>query len=75
MKALIQIVIGIVVTVVVCLLLLYTRLPLFWETRYPDGSYPVSWRSGLALLVFIAAGQLVGFFVARKMQIPPPPGQ
>jgi len=66
-KAVIQIIVGIMVTVVICLLFLYTRLSLFWETRYPDGSSPITWRSGLAFLLFVVAGQLVGFFVARRM--------
>ena len=67
MKAVIQIIVGIMVTVVICLLFVYTRLSLFWETRYPDGSSPITWRSGLAFLLFLVVGQLVGFFVARRM--------
>ena len=67
MKAVMQIVIGIVVASVISLLFLYTRLSLFWETRYPDGSYPISWRSGLVFLLFLAVGQLVGFYIARRI--------
>jgi hypothetical protein len=66
-NAAIQVIIGITVTVVICLLFLYTSLPLFSETRYPDGSYPISWRSGLAFLLFLAVGQFVGFCVARRI--------
>jgi len=74
-KAAIQIGIGIAVTVVTCLLFLYTSAPIFWETRYPDGSYPISWRSGLAFLLFLAVGQFVGFCVARRMYLKfRPPG-
>ena len=67
MRAVIQVVIGIVVTAVISLLFLCTRVSLFWETRYPDGSYPISWRSGLAFLIFLAVGQLVGFYVAQRI--------
>lgn len=67
LKAVVQIVIGITVTGEICLLFLYTRLPLFWEAHYPDGSSPLSWRSGLAFLLFLAIGQLVGFFIARRI--------
>jgi hypothetical protein len=30
--------------------LLCTSFPFFWETRYPDGSYPMTWRSGVVFL-------------------------
>ena len=69
-KAAIQIVIGITVTAVICLVFLYTSAPIFWETRYPDGSYPISWRSGLAFLLFLAVGQLVGGFAMRSVGRP-----
>jgi len=75
-KAAIQIVIGITVTVGICLVFLYTSVPLFWETRYPDGSYLISWRSGLAFLLFLVVGQFVGFCVARRiyLKFPRSPG-
>jgi len=67
MKATIQIIIGFAVTTIISVLFLYARFSFFWEIRYPDGSSPITWRSGLAFLLFLTMGQLAGFFIVRRI--------
>jgi len=67
MKATIQSIIGFAVTAIISVLFLYTRFSFFWEIRYPDGSSPITWRSGLAFLLFLTMGQLAGFFIVRRI--------
>lgn len=66
MKTVLQVVLGIALTIGVATLFLYTTLPIFWEVRYPDGSYPITWRSGLVFLIVLAVAQLAAFFLVRR---------
>jgi hypothetical protein len=45
--------------------LIYSSLPIFWETRYPDGSSPITWRSDVALLLLLSLTQWVSSLAFR----------
>jgi CDP-diglyceride synthetase len=66
MKTLLQILFGIVLSVVVAVGATYSRIPFFWETHYPDGSYPITWRSGLLFLVIVAITQWIASLFFRR---------
>ena len=66
MKTLFQVLLGLVLCIVIAVGLMYSRLPFFWEAHYPDGSYPITWRSGLLFLVLLAVTQWIAFLIFRK---------
>ena len=70
MKALLQILFGIILCIVVVVGATYSRLPFFWETHYPDGSYPITWRSGLLFLVLFGVTQWIAFLIFRRNRRP-----
>lgn len=60
-----QVLLGLGVCTVVILGLLYSPLSFFWETRYPDGSTPITWRSDVALLLLLSLSQWASFLAFR----------
>jgi hypothetical protein len=44
---------------------LSSRLPLL-ETTYPDGSQPITWRSGIAAAAIVLIGQVASYLIIRK---------
>ena len=67
MRLLLQILLGTILCIGIVLGLAYSGIPFSWEIQYPDGSYPISWRSDLLLLMIFAASQWIAFLVFRKM--------
>lgn len=65
MKSVLQILLGLVLCFFVVFGLMHSNIPLLWEARYPDGSYPITWRSGAVVLGLIAVTQLVAFWLFR----------
>jgi hypothetical protein len=60
-----QVLFGLVVCAAVTAGLIYSTLSFFWETRYPDGSNPITWRSDVALLLLLSLTQWVSSLVFR----------
>jgi hypothetical protein len=66
MKTIFQVLFGIVLSIVIAVGLTYSRLPFFWEAHYPDGSYPITWRSGLLFVFLLAVTQWIAFLIFRR---------
>jgi TRAP-type C4-dicarboxylate transport system permease small subunit len=49
--------------------LMYSTVSLSWETEYPDGSIPITWRSGVALLLLLAVTQGISFLFFRLVRL------
>ena len=47
--------------------LMKSTVSFFWETTYPAGSNPITWRSGVALLVLVAVTQGLSFIYFRLL--------
>jgi hypothetical protein len=56
-----QVLSGLALCTAVAVWLIYSSRSFFWETRYPDGSNPISWRSDLVLLLLLAITQGISF--------------
>jgi hypothetical protein len=55
--------------ITLCAFCLNPSLP--WEPQYPDGSRPITWRSGLLFVVLFAVTQSIAFWV-RQLTKPRP---
>ena len=60
-------IVGIGLCSVISMGLIYSKLPLLWEAHYPDGSYPITWRSGLILLALLAVTQWVASVAFKRI--------
>lgn len=67
MRTVLQVLFGMLLCVTTAIALTYSRFPFFWETQYPDGSCPISWRSGLVFLVLLGATQWIAFLLFRLL--------
>lgn len=61
-----QVLFGLVVCAVAAVGLLYSRLSFFWETRSPDGSSLITWRSDVAFLLVLSASQWASYLIFRR---------
>jgi hypothetical protein len=70
MKAVLQVLVGLVLCVVIGAMLIYSRLPIFWEheERLQPHVYPITWRSGILAVLLLAATQAVSFLVFRYIR-------
>jgi|SRR5208283_329342 len=62
-----QVLFGSVLGTAIAVWLMYSRLSFFWETSYPDGSNPITWRSDVMFLLLLAVTQAISFFVFRGL--------
>src|SRR5271157_1515504 len=60
-----QVLCGLVLFMAVAVSLIYSSHSFFWETRYPDGSNPITWRSDVVLLLLLAITQGISFLGFR----------
>lgn len=67
MKAILQVLVGLVFCVAVGVVLIYSSLPIFWEheERLQFHVYPITWRSGLLTVLLLAVMQAISFLVFR----------
>jgi len=57
---------GLALCVAIAVPLTYSSFSFFWETQYPDGSNPITWRSGLLLMGLVAITQWIAFLIFRR---------
>ena len=57
---------GCLICAAITLLAFYVNPSLPWEPQYPDGSTPITWRSGLLFLALLTIAQLIVFWVFRE---------
>lgn len=68
MKTIFQVFFGLALcTVAGYVLIYYTKVPLLWEHEEPldPGVYSLTWRSGVMLVLVLAAAQGISFLVFR----------
>jgi hypothetical protein len=65
-----QVLFGLVGCAAVTAGLIYSSQSFFWETRYPDGSSPITWRSDVALLLLLSLTQWVSALMFRGLKRP-----
>lgn len=58
-----QVLFGLVGCALLSVGLIYSSLSFIWETRYPDGSSPITWRSDMVLLMLLAFTQWLSSLV------------
>jgi hypothetical protein len=63
-----QVLSGLALCTAVAAWLIYSSRSFFWETRYPDGSNPITWRSDLVLLLLLAITQGISFLVFHQVR-------
>ncbi len=63
-----QVLFGLVLCMAIAVWSLYSRLSFFWETSYPDGSNPITWRSDVMFLLLLAITQWITFWVFRRFR-------
>lgn len=60
-----KVLLGVLLAMAVGYSILFSSFPLFWESQYVDGSYPITWRSDLVFLLVLAASEGVVFSAYR----------
>ena len=63
-----QVLIGLITCVMIATALIYTRLSFFWEPRYPDGSTPITWRSGVMFVILVAISQFASSAIFKGVR-------
>jgi hypothetical protein len=63
-----EVLVGVVLCAGVASWLMFSSHSFFWETRYPDGSSPITWRSDLVLLILLALTQGVSFVIFQCLR-------
>jgi hypothetical protein len=72
MKTLVQVLIGLALcAAIVYGLIYYSKIPLLWEHEeaLDPGVYSITWRSGVALILLLAATQAISFVLFRRIRI------
>jgi hypothetical protein len=64
----VEVLVGVVLCAGVASWLMFSPHSFFWETRYPDGSSPITWRSDLVLLVLLALTQGASFIIFQRLR-------
>ena len=62
-----QVFFGLICCMAIAGYLIYSSHSFFWETPYPDGSNPITWRSGLLFLLLLAMTQGISFLDLGEM--------
>lgn len=67
MQVVLQVLVGLVLCIAIGAVLIYSRLPIFWEheERLQPHVYPITWRSGILAVLLLAVTQAVSFLVFR----------
>lgn len=67
MKAVLQVLVGLVLCVVIGEVMIYSGLPIFWEHEEPlqPHVYPITWRSGVLAVLLLAVTQAISFLAFR----------
>jgi uncharacterized membrane protein YbhN (UPF0104 family) len=70
MKAVLQVLVGLVLCVAIGVVLIYSGLPIFWEheERLQHHVYPITWRSGILAVLLLAVTQAVSFLAFRRIR-------
>jgi hypothetical protein len=71
MKTILQVLFGLALCAVAgYVLIYYTKVPLLWEQeeRLDPGVYSLTWRSGVMLVLLLAATQGISFLVFRRLR-------
>ncbi|MGA2273318.1 MAG: hypothetical protein ABSH00_07180 [Bryobacteraceae bacterium] len=63
-----QVIFGVILCMATAVSLFRSSHSFFWETRYPDGSNPITSRSDIALLLLIAITQGISFLTFRRIR-------
>ena len=65
-----QVLVGLVLCVGIGAVLIYSRLPIFWEheERLQFHVYPITWRSGVLGVLLLAVTQAISFLVFRRIR-------
>ena len=69
MKTVLQVLVGLVLCVGIGAVLIYSSLPIFWEHEdLQPHVYSFTWRSGVMLVLLLAATQGISFLVFRRLR-------
>jgi len=70
-KALLQVLVGLVLWVAIGAVLIYSSLPIFWEheERLQPGVYSITWRSGVFAVLLLAVTQAISFLIFRGIRV------
>jgi hypothetical protein len=70
MKTILQVLFGLALCVGIGAVLIYSSLPIFWEHEelLDPGVYSLTWRSGVMLVLLLAATQGISFLVCRRIR-------
>jgi uncharacterized protein with PQ loop repeat len=63
-----QVLFGLVLCMATAVWLIYSSHSFFWETQYPDGSNPITWRSRVVFLLLLAITQGISFLAFRRIR-------
>jgi len=61
----VQVLFGSFLCMAIAVWLTYSSRSFFWETQYPDGSSPITWRSDVVFLLLMLVTQAISFLVFR----------
>jgi hypothetical protein len=65
-----QVLVGLVLCVGIGAVLIYSRLPIFWEHEdLQPHVYSITWRSGVMLVVLLALTQGISFLIFRRVRL------
>ena len=65
MKAVLQVLVGLVLWVAIGAVLIYSSLPIFWEHEERLQFHVSTWRSGVFAVLLLAVTQAISFLVFR----------
>jgi hypothetical protein len=70
MKAVLQMVVGLVLWVAIGAVLIYSTLPIFWEheERLQPHVYAITWRSGVLAFLLLVVTQAISLLVFRGLR-------
>ena len=61
--------VGLALCVVIATLILYSKLSFLWEPKDPEGTFPLTWRSDVVILLLLSATQGLSFLAFRLMRL------
>jgi hypothetical protein len=69
MKTVLQVLVGLVLSVGIGAVLIYSSLPIFWEREdLQPHVYSLTWRSGVMLVLLLAVTQGISFLAFRRVR-------